>query len=120
MKYFRVKFGFNNDDFISIDENELPMAIRAHITGKIGVFKEGSVSGDKIITITPDLNKLMKWNRTYQPTAEDYGELPEKTLDEHREFLQNITLQITGGSKAETKELPPSQFSKELSNKLKI
>jgi hypothetical protein len=120
MKYYKVKTGFKDDDFISVDENELPMAIRAQVTGKIGIFKEGTVTGDKIITITADWNKELGYNRTYQMSAEDYGELPKSLINEYRELLENTTLQITGGDRPETKNLPPSQFSKELSDKFKI
>src|SRR3990167_10740374 len=116
MKYFKVKFGYSNDDFIVIDETEASKALRAQINGTVAVFKEGSISGKSIITITPDVNKLMGWNRTYQPTAEDYGELSEGALNEHRIFLDNTRLEITGGKKSENKELPPSQYSKELSD----
>lgn len=120
MKYFKIKFGFNVDDFIVIDETELSRALVAQTTGKIGIFKEGSITGDKIISITPDVNKLMGWNRSYQPTPEDYGDVPEKLLNEHRELLENTLLQITGKQPDEHKNLPPSQFSKELSNKFKV
>lgn len=123
MKYYHIKFGFNNDDFISIDETELARAIIAQTTGKVGIFKEGTITGDKIISITPDINKLMGWNRTYQPTSEDYGEIPEKILNEHRKFLEDTRLQIVGGSKPELDKPQNRPFSNEvesLANKFKI
>lgn len=119
MKYFKVKFGYGTDDFIIIDETEASKAIRAQINGTVVVFKEGSVSGKNIISITPDVNKIMGWNRTYQPTAEDYGDVPKKIINEHKLFLDNTVLQITGRTSKETKELPPSQFSNQLAEKLK-
>lgn len=120
MKYFKVKFGYNADDFILIDEEEVSKAFRAQVNGTVAIFKEGSVSGKSIITVTPDINKIMGWNRTYQPTAEDYGEIPEKIMNEHKEFLTNTMLQITGGAPKDHKELPASDFSKSLSDKFRI
>lgn len=53
-KYFRVKFGFDEKEEILVDEMELAKAFYIHLTGKKAIFKNGSVSGDKIISITPD------------------------------------------------------------------
>lgn len=121
MKYYRVKFGFGVDDFIIIDESELSKALRCQINGSVAIFKEGSVAGKSIITINPDINKLMGWNRTYQATPEDYGEIPEKAMNEHRLLMENTLLQITGKTPEQNyKNLPPSQYSKELSDKFNI
>lgn len=98
MKYFRVKYGYNNDEFISVDEKEMPMAMRAHISGKKGVFKEGSISGDKIIVIVPDWQRVMGWNRTYNLMSEDYDEIGSKTQREYQNLLQETRFQIENGS----------------------
>jgi hypothetical protein len=119
-KFFRVKVGYGNDDYITIDDTELSKCLRAQFNGSMVICKEGSISGKSIITITPDVNKIMGWNRGYQPTPEDYGDAPQKLINEHRELLENTMLQITGKAPDEHKSLPPSQFSKELSDKFKI
>lgn len=98
MKYFKVKFGFGADDFLSVDENELPMALRAHISGKKGMFKEGSISGDKIIAIIPDFNRALGYNRDYILKGEDYNELG-KAREEHELFLEEKRYEITNGQK---------------------
>lgn len=98
MKYFRVKYGYKNDEFISVDEQELPMAMRAHITGKKGVFKEGAVSGDKIIAIVPDWQRVMGWNRDYNLMGEDYDEIGTKPQREYQNLLQETKYQIENGS----------------------
>jgi hypothetical protein len=121
MKYFKVKTGYGVDDFIIVDETEVSKALRAQINGTVVICKEGSISGKSIITITPDVNKLMGWNRSYQPTSEDYGDVPEKLINEHRQLLENTVLQITGKQSEENvKNLHPSQFSKELSDKMRL
>lgn len=102
MKYFKVKYGFEHDEFISVSEKELPMAIRAHVTGKKGLFEEGAVSGDKIIAIVPDYNRLMGWKRSYQLTGEDYDEIGPKTQREYTNLLQETShqanLQLSGNT----------------------
>lgn len=98
MKYFRVKYGFGPDEFIGIDETELDMALRAHIGGKKGLFKEGSISGDKIIAITPDFNRVLGLNRDYRLTGEDYKELGKKR-DEYELFLEEKKYEISSGQK---------------------
>lgn len=93
MKYFRVKHGYGADDFISIDESELPMALRAQITGKVGVFKEGSISGNHIMSITPDYQREMGFHRDYKLQGEDYREM-RGLVDEYRSFIELATTQV--------------------------
>lgn len=116
MRYFQVKFGFGDNDFVRINENELKKAIIAQTTGKIGVFDEGTITGDKIIAITPDVNRMMGWNRNYKPTSEDFGEIPEKLLNDHISFLREIRAEITGAS-VNSKKI--SEPVKQLTDKFK-
>lgn len=88
MKHYRVKIGYDKDDFISVDETELPSALRAQITGKVGVFREGTVTGNHIISITPDFNREMGVARDYRLTGEDYEMLGTKKVEEYRDFFQ--------------------------------
>jgi len=103
MKYFKIKTGYGKDEFISIDSSELPMAIRAQITGKVGVFNEGTITGNHIISITPDYNRLMGYNRDYQLLSEDYDHIGKKNVEEHRNFFEQtktaIQNQLSTGQK---------------------
>lgn len=83
MKYYSVQKGYDISDYISIDETELAMAIRAQITGKVALFKKGTAAGNHIISILPDWNKAEK---VYNPTGPDL--LPSKVRDEHLAFLR--------------------------------
>lgn len=75
MKHYLVRFGHREGESVSIGETELPTAIRAQITGKIGIFEEGTVSGNAILSITPDYNRMMGWNRDYRLSPEDWKEV---------------------------------------------
>ncbi len=102
MKYFKVQIGFESNEYISIDETELAMALRAMITGKIGSFKEGAVAGRVILSITPDWNREMGWKRGYAISGEDFQEISSKRVKEYREHISRVKLeveaQLGGGS----------------------
>jgi hypothetical protein len=105
MKYFRVKFGYGKDDFVSVDETELPTALRAQITGKIGSFKEGTIAGNNIMAIVPDYQRAMGWGRDYQLTGEDYAEIGGATQREYQNLLEETKYQVNQISAPESKRL---------------
>ena len=84
MIYFKVKTGFEPNDFISIDETELHRAVIAQATGKIGIFKEGTVAGNNIISIKEDWSRMMGYNRGYELNDENYNDIPRKLKEEAR------------------------------------
>lgn len=87
--YFKVQKGYHADDYISIDSSELPKAMRAQVTGKIAIFNNGTVSGNHIISITPDYNRIMGWKRDYHLTGEDYEHIGSATVNACRDLLEN-------------------------------
>lgn len=105
MNYYRVRIGFGKDDFISVDQEELATAIRAQVTGKVAVLKEGTVSGNHIMSIVPDLQRSAGYNRDYQLTGEDYERLQKVHLEHRKLFLEtkeDVVIQMLGA----TKKLP--------------
>lgn len=87
MYYFKVKIGFKDDEFLGVDENEVEIALRAQITGRVAVLKSGTVSGNHIISITPDYQKEMGWAHDYHLTGEDMLEIGNEKVEEYRNFL---------------------------------
>lgn len=80
--YFKVKFGYGNLDFVSVDELELQKAIYAMFTHKPVQLGNSFVQGDKIISITPHWNKYTGWNENYQPTeADDWKQIKRDCPD---------------------------------------
>lgn len=96
MKYFRVKYGFGKDDFYSITEDELPKALRAQVNGTVVAFHEGTVAGNNIITIQPDYQREMGWNRDYDLQGGDYAYIGNKKVEEYRMCLEQAKTQALG------------------------
>ena len=106
MKHFRVKWGYKDDEFFSIDETELSKALRAQIKGTVAQFNEGSLSGNNIIAILPDYQRDMGWHRDHLLAGEDYDEIGKKRMDTYRNLIENTKREIQG--------LPPIEPRKDL------
>jgi len=102
MKYFKIKTGYRSDEFISITEDELETAITAQITGKVGIFREGTIAGNYIMSITPDYHKILGFNSDYHLTGEDM-KLIAKLKDEYLNIFNQVKIkvenQLTGSNK---------------------
>ena len=98
MKYYQVKYGYKDNESVSISEEEMPSAVRAQITGRVGVFKEGTVSGNSIIAIVPDYTRTMGWNRGYNLLPEDWAKIDtSKECKEARLLLEETVLKLKNG-----------------------
>lgn len=100
--YFKVKIGFDKNDFISIDESELAMAIKAQTTGMIAVFKNssvGTVAGNNIISVLPDWSRELGYKRGWIVDDEDFIKIGKKRIAEYRDLFLKETKKIgLGGS----------------------
>lgn len=94
MKYYRIKWGYGKDDFYSVNEQDVPRAIKAQLTGSVFMCDEGTIAGNSIMAIMPDYNRILGFNRDYQLTGEDYAELTRETKHEHMQYLEDIKHQI--------------------------
>jgi len=75
MRYFKIKTGYKDEDFIPIDETELEVAMYAFLTDSKAVFKNGVVNGKNIMSITEDWHRAKGWNYGYKLTPEDFAEI---------------------------------------------
>ena len=91
MKYFKVWVGY--DKVIKIDENELPKALAAHITGGIAVLDNASVSGKNITLIEPDYHKAMGWNEGYKFLPEDWEQI-NRELPEYKGYIAGVKNEV--------------------------
>lgn len=80
MKYFKIKIGYGENDFVPIDETELETALYIFLNDLKGIFKNGVVRGKDIIGITEDWHKEMGWNVGYKLGPEDWAELQKKGI----------------------------------------
>lgn len=92
MLYFKVKVGFGQNDYITIDQEDYVKAVRAQVTGKVAIFKNGeTASGSSIITILPDHTKSLGRKPEY-PISLD--EVPKKLIKAYEDFKQSVQLGI--------------------------
>ena len=109
--YFRVKTGYEPTDFISIPQSDYSKAVRAQIKKSVVVFGDhGSISGANIISVLPDWNKELGYNKEYLVTDEDKNDIPRLRQAEYRDFTYyentNIERQIQGLPPLEKLESP--------------
>lgn len=75
-RYFKVKYGFNVSDQVSIGENELEKALYAQIKGIPIQLGEAYINGRNIISITPHWHKHTGWYDYYEPDGgEDWEQI---------------------------------------------
>lgn len=96
MKYFRVKYGYGKDEFYSVDETEVPKAIKAQVDGSVFICSEGTIAGNNIMAVQPDYNRLLGFNRDYQLTGEDYQEIEHRHQREHLELITEAKQSLIG------------------------
>ena len=80
MKYFKIKIGYEEDAYISIDQSELESALYVFLSDSKGIFKSGVVRGKDIISISEDWHKEMGWNKGYQMNEDDWADLEHKGI----------------------------------------
>jgi len=73
MIYFKVQTGYGPNEFIPIDETQLEAAQYAFLTESKAILGGVPVRGKDIMTIIPDVNRMMGWNRGYKMEAEDHA-----------------------------------------------
>lgn len=76
--YFRVQYGYGNDEYVTITQEELPKAIAVFVGfGERAVFQNGAVRGKDIIRIIPDWHTHFGWNKTHKMDQYDWNMIPD-------------------------------------------
>lgn len=140
---FRVKYGFNNLDKISIDETELEKALYAQKFGEVVQLRNKQINGKYIIDISPDVHYYTEWFDTYEPTTGDdikqiERDCPPELNDVIRQYRErvdyliytnrrnligkNVAIPELDKPKDEVKQLPPDikKLSDDIANNFKI
>lgn len=80
MRKFLIQTGYSTNDLMQIDHTEVEKAIYCHITGAVGVFSSGSISGKHIIKVVPDYNAELGWPPDHKLDGYDYNDLDRQGL----------------------------------------
>lgn len=81
-RYFRVKFGFNASDNVTLPEEEVEKAIYAQATGTPTHLGSAFINGKNIISITPAYHKHTGWYDWYEPTnGDDFAQIKRDCPD---------------------------------------
>lgn len=80
-KSFKIKIGYQADEYVAITKEELPKAYYAFITeGKLITNEGYALRGKDIIRIEPNWNEVMGYTRDYRLTGEDYKDIGEERM----------------------------------------
>lgn len=93
---FKVKYGYNTNDFVLVDNpNDLQRAIYAK-ANKIGVSLGGKIiSGQEIKVIEPDVHSYTGWYRSYEPeTADDFAQIDRDVPPQLYAILEGVSQHV--------------------------
>lgn len=75
-RWFRIKYGYNTGEFVSVPEEYLAKAIYAKNMKNMFSYNDTMIDAKEIKTITPDYHKHTGWNAWYEPQdAEDFKQI---------------------------------------------
>lgn len=95
MRYFRIKIGYGNGEFISIDEMEIEKAYAVFLTDGKGVFQNGVIRGQDIIGIYEDWNKAMGYNPEHKLDAFDRSDIRNRGVEKmYKGFLAKVSTKV--------------------------
>lgn len=129
--YYKIIHGYNSEEYIEIEENELEKAFYVFLTKKDAVFSGGAVKGGQILFIKPDFHRTMGWHRGYKLDDWDYAELSDRKIDrkmqgvlentkEKVQYLISTRQENLIGTGFELPKLNPTSETKQLSDKMKV
>ena len=92
-KYYKLVFGFNEEDYLSITSDELHKAQVIAIEGGKAIFEEGFFNnrGNDVMRIVPDWHRVRGWNKGYKMSELDHEDVKE-LIEPYRKTLANSKL----------------------------
>ena len=88
LKYLIV-YGFDSEQQISIDADELEKAYGLFLAGGRAMFRSGDAVDSKYIqAIRPDYHATMGWAKSWKLTSDDYNELADSGVDKKLRLTQ--------------------------------
>ncbi len=94
IKYFKVKYGFDETQYCQITSEELPKAYGMFLSQEgNGIFSDGTaIRAKDIIRIEPDWHKVRGWNKGWKMELEDYEDI--KPLERSYQETQSQAKEI--------------------------
>lgn len=93
-KYFKVRFGFGVNDFVSVKDEEVEKAIYAQVKGTPTRLGNSFVNGRNIVSITPHYHKYTGWFDSYEPQdGEDWKQI-ERDCPKFDGVLESYTNRV--------------------------
>lgn len=90
-RWFRVKYGYNANEFVSIPEEYLAKAIYSKQKQSLFSFNDRIIDGKEIKTITPDYHKHTGWHEWYEPKdGEDFKQI-ERDCPDYTGYIDKAT-----------------------------
>lgn len=131
MKYFKIIYGYNEADYITINENELPKAlVLFKEPNNRAVFENGAVRGQDIMRIVPDWHTDQGWNKGWKMTPDDFSDIKHLESGYKKTYAQAELIADTAiktGNRemlnkpfAEALELTPKQEVNEITSGTKM
>jgi len=97
-RYFRVRYGYNNSEFISIPEEYLAKAIYSKQKHTLFSHNDKIIDGKEMKTFTPDYHKHTGWNEWYEPKdSEDFKQIERDcpSYDGYIDKATNLAVEAT-------------------------
>ena len=128
--YFKIQVGYDQSQYIEINEDELEKAYYCFLHKKDSLFSGGAVKGENILYILPDYHRIMGWNKGWKLTIDDEIELKEKKISNKcRDLISSAQEKVKLVVKEDKTDLigktieRPKEFedmTKKLSNKFSV
>lgn len=121
-KYYKIVYGFNQDNYFEITSDELHKAHVIAVKGGGASFESGFFRnrGQDVLRIEPDWHRVKGWNRTHKMDEFDYQEV-SSLVEPYRKTLSNgkeLAKYIIHSNRQELLNLPASEAFKEMKKQI--